>query len=266
MQVAPKIHYFHSKYAGNKGDLWKHGVLDLMAQQWIQGKSQSFSFMDSHCGSGIYQLRPGGQWKRGLGELADHQDLDFLDFALKHFQQTKTYYGSFALLLQRHTIHHLTLCDHSSDVHDDLRRVLPELPKPEVLQTIQEDSFALLRKIPIEADITLIDPAYSLKDGKGNDWEKLPSICQRWQHREKWLAVWYPIYGSRDPHQLIKLSKMRGLEVYWDLKRQSPFVPRGCGVLVNESAWQAIHKRYEKLEALAKNLRCELHSNIVLNN
>ncbi len=250
------MYYSHSRFAGNKGDLWKHGVLDLMAHCWCKHVRKNFTFLDSHCGSGMYQLQPGGAWKRGLGELTDYQDINFLRSNMDRFHSSMLYGGSFVQLVERYPVNKLVLCDHSAEVHVNLNKLLPTLLQPMQRHVFRMDSFTLLRELREVMDITLVDPAYSLKDGKGNDWEKLPEICQRWSQKPEWLAIWYPIYGPREPERLVKDSQMTGIEVIWPLKRQSPFVPKGCGMLVNESALQQLRAETGYLHRLATSLGC----------
>jgi len=67
------VNYRHAYHAGNFADVLKHAVLAL-AIEHLKGKDAPFRVLDTHAGSGRYDLgaRPAeltGEWRRGIGRL-----------------------------------------------------------------------------------------------------------------------------------------------------------------------------------------------------
>ena len=67
--------YTHTEKAGKKGDVVKHLLLieslDFVTSVFFPNE-QPFWYFDVHSARGMYQLPSGGDWKHGIGKLADH--------------------------------------------------------------------------------------------------------------------------------------------------------------------------------------------------
>src|SRR5689334_10456342 len=67
------MNYRHAFHAGNFADVIKHIVLTRILL-YLQEKPQAFRVIDTHAGSGRYELngeeaRRGGEWQLGIGRL-----------------------------------------------------------------------------------------------------------------------------------------------------------------------------------------------------
>ncbi|SMF74003.1 class I SAM-dependent methyltransferase [Pseudobacteriovorax antillogorgiicola] len=225
------IHYRHHRYAGNKGDLWKHFIL----HEVIGLLNQPARILDCHGGAGYYSLAPGQEWKRGLGEisvshLASSHWLhdEWFSGVWQRFQE-RIYWGSWVQLAHLQSTRQLTVCDHNPDVvaaidssHGTHNNVTP----------VQTDSFAWLHQHYREFDFIFMDPAYSLKDGLGDDWLKLSSWFQSTSDSPPSLA-WYPLYGPNKPNDICDRFPVSGIEIHWPTTRKSAFVPKGCGLFLS---------------------------------
>ena len=236
--------YLHHKYAGNKGDLWKHFILhEVLAGLNLKPKAR---VLDSHAGSGIYQLQHAGQWARGLGEI-DEGGLSFsklrsrsswLDFIWTHFKKDQIYFGSWVQMARFHPSVKISICDHNAALEKMIHKNIAHLGFKDSVNFIQTDSFDYLAKHSARYEFIFIDPAYRLKDGLGDDWQKIHDFLAR--HHDKKALVWYPLYGPRKPHALIDPFKLSSFEIHWPRKRSSPFVPHGCGMLMTKPLLESV--------------------------
>lgn len=252
--------YIHNRYAGNKGDLWKHFILNEVVTHL-----SPHHILDSHGGFGFYHLQPGHEWKRGLGEISHQQRLMAADAIgngwfmeiWRRYQESATYLGSWSQLLTQFGLLKVTVCDHSPEVIDMAVKYAEQLGVAERSHFLVEDSFKLLADSrSLEQDFHFIDPAYSLKDGLGDDWIKLESILA--DHSTPFL-VWYPLYGPKKPVRLIERTKTVGIELHWSRKRISPYVPSGCGLLVNQGTLKQLDHRFPIWELFAGCLGSKLY-------
>ena len=66
------VDYDHSRKAGNRGDVWKHGVLVALAGI-IAKHSGQFRYVESHSGAPVHQLKSENkEWKQGVGKAVGH--------------------------------------------------------------------------------------------------------------------------------------------------------------------------------------------------
>src|SRR4051812_13482427 len=67
------MNYRHAFHAGNFADVFKHAVLCRVLLH-LRGKPAAFRIIDTHAGSGIYDLAGpeadrSGEWRQGIGRL-----------------------------------------------------------------------------------------------------------------------------------------------------------------------------------------------------
>ncbi len=62
------MNYQHAYHAGNVADVFKHCVLIEILRS-LQKKPAPFCVVDTHAGSGIYRLKPPGEYEQGIGQL-----------------------------------------------------------------------------------------------------------------------------------------------------------------------------------------------------
>ena len=227
--------YHHSRYAGNKGDLWKHYILKELMN--VVQPTEEDQILDSHGGPGAYNLRAGDEWKRGLGEIEDDHNIDdsWFDLVWQRFKSSKQYHGSW-LQLSEGYLCKITVCDHNPDVITSMRNNRSLSPRPENLNFLETDSFTYLNENASWFKLVFIDPAYSLKDGRGDDWEKIKTFVSK--HHDLNFLIWYPLYGPKKPNEIISKFDLTGIEIHWPTKRKSAYVPKGCGLLLSDSLFR----------------------------
>ncbi len=62
-----RMPYDHARKAGNRGDVWKHFTLVSVIDSL--DVPERFRYVDLHSGAPIHDLRPGGEWKSGIGTI-----------------------------------------------------------------------------------------------------------------------------------------------------------------------------------------------------
>ena len=231
--------YSHAKYAGNKGDLWKHGILYFLVQK-LQNHLGPLRIVDSHGGEGVYNLRPGGGWRRGLGELPQDLPTEWLDHpwlssVRNEFRHHNRYYGSWWQLLKHFPESEVTVIDHNTSVINKIKENC-EMFGLKRCTPILGDSFKYLENT--DCHLLHVDPAYRLAEGLGDDWEKLKKLTPRWDKAGQRYLIWYQLFGPKKPSELVACSKGTSLEIHWPTTRKSKFVPKGCGMLLDEKSYQ----------------------------
>ncbi len=74
------MNYRHAFHAGNFADVFKHVLLTRILL-YLARKDAPFRVIDTHAGEGEYDLQSeeatrGGEWRDGIGRLADLADVD----------------------------------------------------------------------------------------------------------------------------------------------------------------------------------------------
>ncbi|HYD15956.1 MAG TPA: 23S rRNA (adenine(2030)-N(6))-methyltransferase RlmJ, partial [Hyphomicrobium sp.] len=78
------MNYRHIYHAGNFADVLKHAVLALVIEH-LKLKEQPFRVVDTHAGTGLYDLaseeaQKTGEWRDGIGRiLADTPDAEIAE-------------------------------------------------------------------------------------------------------------------------------------------------------------------------------------------
>ncbi|MBK5964086.1 23S rRNA (adenine(2030)-N(6))-methyltransferase RlmJ [Thiocystis minor] len=216
------LSYLHGFHAGNHADVLKHAVLALLLDALLV-KPKSLVFLDSHAGSGVYDLtskqaRKTNESANGIGRLWARQE---------SFPELARYFDAIAALnpdggyarypgspqLARHCL------------RADDRLILMELHKAEV-QTLRHalggdprvnihhrDGFegltALLPPKPPRG-LVLIDPPYEVKTDVDRVANCLAAAHARWPAGS--YAIWYPRLGvQRD--QAARLMRKLSREI-----------------------------------------------------
>jgi 23S rRNA A2030 N6-methylase RlmJ len=66
------MEYDHSRKAGKPGDVWKHSVLLALANV-LPATSDTFRYVDTHCGAPVHDLGRAEEWERGVGRFARNE-------------------------------------------------------------------------------------------------------------------------------------------------------------------------------------------------
>jgi 23S rRNA (adenine2030-N6)-methyltransferase len=233
------VNYRHAFHAGNFADCFKHALL-LRLIEAMHRKEKGFLFLDTHAGTGRYDLSAGpaektGEWRDGIGRVlvAEHRQL--VEYA-SCVKRLGLYPGSPAIaasLLRPQD--RLVACELHPEDAAELRRQFADLPEVSVHQ---RDGYEALRAFlppPEKRALVLIDPPYERPD-------EFDAVCKALlaayaKFRSGVYGVWYPIKHRapvRGFCESIRLSGMRDVITVEFLRRPAldPARLNGCGLLI----------------------------------
>lgn len=209
------LSYRHAFHAGNFADVLKHSVLTLVLD-YMTRKDKGFTYIDSHSGAGIYQLKDEyaqktGEYKDGIAKLINNDDLPealepYIDIikTINNEQGLDLYPGSPGIAKQftrRQDSAHLFEL-HPTDIQH-LTEFCQRWNKSHVKQSDGYQGVLGLVPPPSRRGVVLIDPPYELKE----DYHKAVSSII---HAYKKFAtgtyiLWYPVVKRQLVEQM-KLS------------------------------------------------------------
>lgn len=197
------LSYQHDYHAGNHADVLKHSVLALVIRA-LQRKEAPLRVLDSHAGSGVYDLRShearkNAEFAGGIGRLlaAPNPPLEVHDYlaavrALNGGADLHLYPGS--PQVARHLLRatdHLELLELHPGALAPLYR---NFSRDKRVHIHARDAFEGLPALlpPLERrGIVLIDSAYEVKEDFTGIVELLKACHQRWATGV--YLVWYPL-------------------------------------------------------------------------
>ncbi len=201
------LSYRHGYHAGNHADILKH-LTQIVLLNKLRSKDKPFVYIDTHSGSGLYDLqaneaRKTGEAERGAGRIWQQQAepsalADYLQL-LRQFNtgsRLRRYPGSPALAqaLLRPQDRMIVMELHSSEI--DLLRA--NFQHDSRIAIHHRDGFeGVVGLTPPEPrrGMVLIDPAYEVK----TDYEAVLKTCE--QVARRWpqgiIALWYPLLGKQ---------------------------------------------------------------------
>ena len=214
--------YRHAFHAGNHADVLKHTTLIAIAQYLVQ-KDTPLSVIDTHAGAGLYRLDgdfapTSGEAMAGIARMLS-ADPATLAPALQTYlamvqsfnpgAHLRTYPGSPALLLQ--VLRPQDKLRLFELMPQDARALLgnaEQLLEGRQAQVLMEDGFANAKKFlppPDRRGLLLCDPSYEMK----TDYAKVATFIDDSLRRfaTGCYAVWYPIIGRQEAHDLPKRLK-----------------------------------------------------------
>lgn len=270
------MNYRHAYHAGNFADVLKHTVLTLVIEH-MKLKSAPFRLIDTHAGTGLYDLTAPealktGEWRTGIARILKGPPmppdaaavlapyLAVVD-ALNPSGNLNRYPGS-PLLARRLMRHGDTVI--ANELHPDdvatLRRLMASEPDSKVMAL---DGYVALKALlpPKERrGIVLIDPPFETTD----ELERLTAAVTDFLKRfaSGTLLIWYPI---KDPatvstfHRSIAacgIAKSLIVELLIRPARRSD-VLNGCGLVVVNPPY-TLHRNLEQiLPYFARTLEAE---------
>lgn len=215
------LSYQHIYHAGNFADVQKHAVLVALLRLLSQ-KPQSYSFLDTHAGRGVYDLTSAeaqkvGEFQGGIlpfwQKRQEKSPLSVYLDVVAGFNpdgDLKFYPGSAAIAhrLMRAT-DHLALIERHPGEFAILQGCFKDAKN---VKTEQKDGFeCLISKVPLPArrGLVLVDPSYEIK----TEYTSLPrQLRQAWK---KWpqgqFMIWYPMLPAGLHRQL--LTALRQTEI-----------------------------------------------------
>ncbi len=243
------LSYRHGFHAGNFADVCKHLILVQLIQA-LQSKPSAFCYIDTHSGSGRYNLtaefaQKTAEFKTGielLWRLAETSippaAADYLQI-LREFnaEQLRIYLGSAALV--RHCLRPQDAMILMELHPSDYAALKMEFYQDSQAHLHQRDGFEGLIALtpPLQKrGLVLIDPSYELKSDYITVVETVKTVYKRWQNAI--YVVWYPIFAEAHYHEKM-LRKFAGsgikkiLQV--ELNRYPSHTPRaliGSGLII----------------------------------
>ena len=204
--------YDHSFHAGNIGDVWKHVVLTEILSRLTSGKPP-ISVLDTHAGSGIYDLGSTGEWTEGIGRIAELKEpvgavaryLELVNEA--GFVSEKRRYPGSPWIVRNFLREgdRAVFCDTSETAVNGVRRVLEDDAR---MTIVKGDGFTSLAE-GREWSFVHVDPPWREK----RDWEVIPQTIQREAVRlpEATFMMWYPIKSYTRVAAMIKRWRESGV-------------------------------------------------------
>ncbi len=203
------MNYGHAFHAGNFADVFKHAVLTRVLLYLVR-KPAPFRFIDTHAGSGRYDLASAaaartGEWRGGIGRL-DGDPLEggagaLIAPYLALAGGEGPYPGSPALALAlTRPFDRLLFCELHPDALAALRACVGRDRRAKVLAL---DGYTGLNAFipPVERrGLILIDPPFEAADEFDRLIAAIRAAHAKW--REGIVMAWYPIKDRRGPERL----------------------------------------------------------------
>jgi 23S rRNA (adenine2030-N6)-methyltransferase len=245
------LSYQHDYHAGNHADVLKHSVLALLIRA-LQRKPTPLRIIDSHAGSGIYDLgselaERHREFETGAGLIMQARDpptclrpyLDILR-SVNPDGTLRRYPGSPEVAAR-----HLRATDHLElfELHPQAVAALRKhYSRNSQAHVHRRDGFeGLAAAVPPKErrGIALIDPAYEDKDDFDRAAKLVGVAHKRWANGV--YMIWYPLIRHAGPDRLIealrKLSIPRKLRVELEVAPNSEGL-RGSGLVVGNLPFQ----------------------------
>ena len=235
--VAGMLSYQHGYHAGNPADLHKHLALAELLTL-LTRKARGISYMETHAGRGLYDLRAPEALK--TGEAAEGiEAVDLPDCPLKFaLDSTRARFGSHSypgspliaqtLLREQDHLHLMEL--HPAE-HKALRRALKSGNTAVHHRDGYEGVLSLSPPKPRKG-LVLVDPSYEVKTEYAQVADFTHKLMVKWP--EATVMIWYPILPATRHEELLAGLKLKYLrhEVGFDLKEGQGMTGSGL-VLVN---------------------------------
>lgn len=246
--------YNHSRKAGNRGDVWKHAILMMIADT-IPIRNDEFHWLETHAGAPIHRLQTGGEWQRGIGSILTAKHLAYVARAAD-FVRNGEYPAGWFLAAER-LLHRcerivVTACDNSTAVAEAYADF--QAPVGVTCDFLCADGYEEARNA--DADFVFLDPPFS-SDSR-QDWRDMAQACTLLGRKKIPFVVWYPCSGSSKPQELVDGTGCAALEVWWDeyAAPQSQSM-KGCGMLVSPDLMSIMESAAGELGLLAESLRAQ---------
>jgi len=254
------VNYRHRFHAGNVADVFKHLVLVRVLES-LRAKDSPFCAIDTHAGSGLYRLKPPGEFEHGIGRLwpvrAEWPALAgyFERIQAYNAGELRAYPGSpliiadllrpqdRAVFVERHP-------EECTGLRDNLRG------RPRIA-VHEADGLAMLGALlppPENRGLVLIDPPYEAADEFASVAAALAPALRRW--RNGVYLIWYPIKSRRAVEKLQAAVTALGPEAMaielLTLPEDVPQRLNGSGVIVINPPWRLGESLSPFLSSLAE--------------
>ena len=240
------LSYKHAFHAGNHADLIKHIVLTF-ALDLYTGKDKPFIYIDSHAGSGIYNLsekesNTTGEYKLGIKRLQE-------------FNGIKKLCGSYFSVIDKINANGgFSMYPGSPYIAQTLLRENDQMIFMELHNTEFEK---LHRNFSRRRGLTLIDPSYEMKEDYRNTVGTVEKLVKRWN--VGCVIIWYPLLSGSKDHSLYMHESFRKMNIKNSFTvRLCPFFSGDENVRMYGSAVTVLNAPYMLLNRV-KEILPELH-------
>ena len=213
------LSYQHIYHAGNRADVHKHRLLCALLAALL-GKDRPISYLETHAGSGLYDLDAAealktGEAATGVEAILRTGDLPKDDpwlqalHTLRAAHGNRSYPGSPALarqLLRPGDVMHLF------ELHPQAVRALRQQLRGPGVHIHRRDGYegalAIAPPMP-RRGLVLIDPSYEVKTEYQAAADFARNLLRKWP--EACVALWYPLLPAGQHEDL--LARLRGEEI-----------------------------------------------------
>ncbi len=263
------LSYRHAFHAGNFADVLKHSVLALVLD-YMARKEKGFSYIDSHAGAGMYQLKEKyaqktGEYKNGIDKLINATDLPevltpYITFInnLNETNELTVYPGSPAIarnFIRRQDNAHLFEL-HPTDIQH-LTDFCQRWKKCFIKQSDGYKGILSLIPPPSRRGLVLIDPPYELKE----DYQKaVNTIIKAYSKFSTGTYIlWYPIVNRTLVESMEKIfldSEVKNtLQVEFSMSEDTlEYGMTGSGLFIVNPPWLLQKQLQEILPYLQQKL------------
>jgi 23S rRNA (adenine2030-N6)-methyltransferase len=207
------MNYRHAFHAGNFGDVLKHVVL-MMLVEHLKKKPAPFLYLDTHAGSGLYDLseaeaQRSGEYKTGIGRLLEMPKAVLSPEVAAYVRLVRecagpgkspiTAYPGSPLILNmlRRPADRLVLAETHVKEAQSLRGLLG---RGRLVSILESDGYAALKaQLPPRENrgLVLIDPPYESDQEFDRILAALEMAYERWP--TGMYCVWYPLTERAAP-------------------------------------------------------------------
>lgn len=254
------MNYRHDYHAGNFADVFKHIILTRIIS-YLKTKQKAFRVIDTHAGSGRYQLPPANQlhangtspeWVNGIGKLIDWKpspDIEsfvqpYLDSCFKDLKADKRlryYPGSPLIAFQAmRKQDRLSAIELHKEAFEHLKLLFEGNFQARILNL---DGWLIPgSQIPPKEKrgVMMIDPPFEL----AGEFERLEwsvhEAAKRWSGGT--VALWYPLkYADQTDHfkenlKTYEISNLQCFEIEIDRSSENPKL-YGCGMIIRNAPY-----------------------------
>jgi 23S rRNA (adenine2030-N6)-methyltransferase len=260
------MNYRHVFHAGNFADVFKHAVMARILVHLCE-KLQPFRVLDTHAGTGLYDLEGmqasrTGEWREGIGRLLQQKPAGdagallkpYLDAvaALNAKDTLKFYPGSpqLALSLMREQ-DRLIACELEPKGAATLAGHLRRDRRAKAVETDGWQALNAYLPPPERRGLVVIDPPFEDKNEFENIAEGLELGRRKWESGI--YLVWYPIKGtgaSAFMRRLRKLAIPKMLRTELHVRSASADSFTGSGLVIVNPPWRLADELKVLLPAL----------------
>lgn len=265
------MNYRHIYHAGGFADIFKHIVL-LLAVDYLQQKDKPCFFLDTHAGTGLYDLQSEealktGESATGITRLRERTDLPG---DVKRFEKmaaaivrgkgkspARFYPGSPLFLQKMLRVHDRFV---ANELHpEDVQALRKNLGRDRRIKVEQVDGYGLLKALlppPERRGAVLIDPPFEVRDEFTRMERAMKQALKRWATGI--YILWYPVKDIKTVQAFQdSFTDKTGSAIAVDFFIQEPADPaalNGCGVVVINPPWTLAGQLQDLLPWLAQTL------------